>query len=153
MADAQTLTPNSDTDKAKADALAAQTKAIEAQNKANDATKTKEQLSADKAKADADDANAKLVQVTAEETVPAGVSTVKEAKIMAPVPNDMMADEHMAQKFGNDPANPQPLPGTTDGDGKIVELYRITPDSPDRVTIKVYPDNVGNYLRAGWSRD
>ncbi len=153
MADAQTLTPNSDTEKAKADAMAAQTKAVEMQNRANDSTKTKEQLSADKAKADADNANAKLAQVTAEETAPAGVSTAEEAKIMAPIPGDMPADEHMAQKFGNDPANPQPLPGTTDGDGKTVDLYRITPDSPDRVTIRVHPDMVGNYLRAGWSRD
>ena len=150
MADASTT----DTDKARADAMAAQTKAVEAQAKANDATKTKEQLAADKAKADADDAKAKLAESEAVEAAPEGVSMAGDAKIMAPIPDDMPAGEHMAQKFGNDPANPQPLPGTDDEEGKTVDLYRITPDVPGGpVTIKVHPDMVGNYLRAGWSKD
>lgn len=147
MADA----PTTDTDKAKADAAAAQAKALDAQKKADDAAKTKEQLAADKAKVDADDASAKAAEAEAAQATPQGVSTAADAKIMAPIPGDMPADSHMAQKFGNDPANPQPLPGTDDEDGKTASLYRITPDSAEPVTIKVHPDMVGNYLRAGWS--
>jgi hypothetical protein len=86
---------------------------------------------------------------------PAKVTTAKEGKLASAVtaPKQDMG-EHTAQKFGNDPENPQPAPGLKDVDkDALVELHMTTSDNPDPANPKVtrvHPDMVGDYLRAGW---
>ena len=61
----------------------------------------------------------------------------------------------LAQKFGNDPANPQPGKGEhANPDLKTVEMTRTTPDLPKGQLQRtwVHPEMVGDYMRAGWDR-
>lgn len=137
--------------KAEADARSAEIKAQEAQAKADEAGKSPEQKAADKAKAAADDARAEAAAVHAAPE-PEAV-TVDEAKVHAPVPGDLSAGHHRAQKFGNDPANPAPANGDhADPDLQTVKLTRTSPDADAPVTTMVHPEMVGDYLRAGWSK-
>lgn len=132
---------------------AAEIKALEAEVKVDEAKMTPEQRDAEKARAEADDARAAAEKARADAAKPQGVSTVTDAKVAAPVDPDMPASHHMAQKFGNDPANPKPATAEhADEDKQTVRLTRITPDSPEPVTADVHPEMVGDYLRAGWSR-
>lgn len=144
-------------DKTARDAQAAQAKADEAAAKLNlDGTpKSKEQLAAEKLQQDADDKAAKAAEAGA-----APVETVQsmaEAKTLAvPEDADVAADSGhwRAQKFGNDPANPQPATADhSDPDQMTVQLTRKTPDLPGKLqTTWVHPEMVGDYMRAGWSR-
>jgi len=69
----------------------------------------------------------------------------------------MEVGDHFAQKFANNPANPQPAPGL-DPDlpkEKQVRLEISDSDNPDPANPKVCyvdPVMVGDYLRAGWRR-
>lgn len=153
-------TPNTDTkvadaDKAKADAQAAQAKALDAQAKADDAKKSDEQKAADKARADADRARRDAALKEASLT-PSEPMTAVEAKIISPhLTEEMGAGDHLAQKFSNQPANPQIAKGEhADPDLATVKLTMVKSDglgSP--VITMVHPEMVGDYLRAGWSKD
>ena len=69
----------------------------------------------------------------------------------------MGVGDHYAQKFANNPANPQPAPGI-DPDmpqDQKVRLEITDSDNPDPANPKVtyVPEiMVGDYLRAGWRR-
>lgn len=144
-----------DADRAAAEAHEAEVKAQEARAKAEAEAdeRTAAEKRADTAEQAADDARARAAEAAA--GGPDGLKTVGEAGIVAPhVDPDTPAGDVMAVKRGNDPANPQPLPGiSADYDGPTVRLSRITPDKPGEVvTTDVHPDMVGDYLRAGWSR-
>ena len=90
--------------------------------------------------------------------------TAGEAKVLTTVADaEAPAGHHLAQKFGNDPANPKPADGmethVADEDGKLVEiedvktvtLSRKTPDHPDLVYTTCHEGMVGDMLRAGWN--
>lgn len=155
MADTPNTDPKPvDVDKAKADAQAAQVKAIDAQAKADDAKKSDEQRAADKARVDADKARAKAAEADAS-LVPTEPMTAVEAKIVSPhVTDDMGAGDHLAQKFSNQPANPQ-IAKAEHADPALCTV-KLTMTKADGlgapVITMVHPDMVGDYLRAGWSR-
>jgi len=132
----------------------AEAKAFEAQVKAAEASKSPEQRSADQARAAADEARRKAAADDAAANALPDRMTVVEAKIMAPVPDDMGAGDHMAQKFRNDPDNPHIYKGDHADPEKATERLRlIAPDHPSGfVTTVVHPEMVGDYLRAGWDR-
>ena len=140
-------------DAALADAHAADMAVIAAQAKVDEANKSPEQKALDKAMADASSKRAKAMELAAA-SKPAGPMSVEAAKVMAPVPGDMPAGDHKAQKFGNDPANPAPGPTVPVGAGSelmTVKLSRKSPDHPELIETMVHPDMVGDYLRAGWN--
>jgi hypothetical protein len=141
-------------EKAQAAAQDAREKAITAQAKADDAQKSPEQRRADTARAKADKADAKAAEAEMP-TDPRDPMSAVEAKVESPhVDEDMSAGDHFAQKFGNDPANPKPADGDhMDPDKCTVKLTRVTPDLSTPAVTMVHPDMVGDYLRAGWSRD
>lgn len=140
--------------KATADAQAADIKVQEAQAKAGDAKKSPEQLEVDKAAAEADQAHRKAMDTALAALGPKEPMTVTDAKVMAPVPENMGAGDHMAQKFGNDPENPHIAKGEhADPELATVRLSRKMPDHPDMVYTTVHPEMVGDYLRAGWNQD
>lgn len=149
MADQKT-----DAEKAQKAAHDAEVKATEARAKAEIDPRTPQERKADSAEAKADDARAKAAEAAASAD-PAEPMTAGEAKAL--LPNhllDLPAGAHLAQKFGNDPANPQLAPGLDPDEGATVRLSRITPDSQDGpVVTMVHPEMVGDYLRAGWSKD
>ncbi len=144
----------SDADKARADAQTAAAKAIDAQSKADAATKSKEQQDADKAAAEADKARRAAAEKEAS-LVPTEPMTAVEAKVISPhVTDDMGAGDHLAQKFSNQPANPQiAKPEHADPDLCTVKLTMAKADGLGAPAITmVHPDLVGDYLRAGWDR-
>jgi hypothetical protein len=114
----------------------------------------KELLEADRLDREAND----IIARQAEEAVKARGeirdTTVAEAKVAAAalVGADMSAGSHVAQKFGNDPRNPQLAPGLDPVEGRTVRLSRKTPDHPDLIYTTVHPDMAGDYERAGWNR-
>lgn len=117
--------------------------------------KSPEQLEMDKLQEKVVDAEAELASVEGSGTTFA--QTVTEAKTLV-VPEhgpDMDSGHWRAQKFGNDPSNPQPAPGIPDGDEfKTVQLTRVTPDLPKGQvqTTWVHEKMAGDYERAGWNR-
>lgn len=141
-----------DSEKAKEAAHAAEVKAQEARDKANVDTRTDAETKADAAEQKADDARAKAAEAGAAEAGAGELATVESAGIVAPhVDPDTPAGDVLAVKRGNDPANPEPLPGLQ-GDPSV-RLTRATPDKPGApVKIMVHEAMVGDYLRAGWSR-
>jgi hypothetical protein len=135
-------------------AHAADVKALDARAKAEADARTPEQKKIDDAAQKADDERAKAEQARTEARDGAGPMTAEEAKVHVPASLlDLPAGAHHAQKFGNDPANPQLAPGLNPDEGATVRLTRITPDVPGGpVVTMVHPEMVGDYLRAGWSR-
>lgn len=142
-----------DAQKAQKAAHDAEVKATETRAAADD-NRTAEQKKADEAERKADDARAKAEQTRIEEAGSIEPMTAEQAKTHIPAPLlGMPASAHLAQKFGNDPANPQLAPGLDPDEGATVRLERITPDVQDGpVVVMVHPEMVGDYLRAGWSR-
>lgn len=141
--------------KADNEAAEARTKAQLLQEEADRAKdgRTPEQKKADDAKRDADDAAAKAAEANSAARIKRPM-TMEEAKVQGYGMNeDMPAGHHMAQKFGNDPANPAPAPGLSPNPGvPVVRLSRKTPDNPDLVYTECHPDMVGDYMRAGWNK-
>lgn len=138
-------------EKAEAAAQEAEKTAAEARAKEAEADKSRETKAAEKAEAAADDKRAEAEEAKREESGEGKADTVETAGVVAPhVPADTPASDPLAVKRGNDPANPQPLPGL-DGE-PTVRLTRITPDKPGGpVETYVHEKMVGDYLRAGWS--
>ena len=133
-----------------ADAQKAAEEAEEARVAAEDAKLSPEEREARAAERKA--AHAKSEAALASAPAPKEPDTVATAGVLAPVDPGMLAGDHMAQKFGNDPANPKPAKHVTDDyDGPKTRLQRITPDMPEPAICDVHPDMVGDYLRAGWS--
>jgi len=135
-----------------ADVQAAEVKALEAQAKAVDAAKSAEQREADKARIEADGVRRKAAaDDDAAHALPDRM-TVAEAKIIAPVPPDMGAGDHMAQSFRNQPENPHIYKGEhADPDKATVRLRLIAPDHESGfATTVVHPEMTGDYIRAGW---
>ena len=144
----------SEADKAAAQARALDQKIIDERAKAVNAAKTDAERNADKMAKEADDARAKAAQLAIDESR-RGVreDTVATAGIVAPHADpELSAADFMAVKKGNDPANPQPASGLV-GDPDVL-LTRRSPDFPDQpIKIMVHEKMVGDYLRAGWSKD
>ena len=144
----------SEAEKAAAQARALDQKVMDERAKAIEASKTDAERNADKMAKEADDARAKAAQLSLEESR-RGVreDTVATAGIVAPHADpELSAADFMAIKKGNDPANPQPAPGLV-GDPDV-RLTRRSPDFPGQpVEIMVHEKMVGDYLRAGWSKD
>jgi hypothetical protein len=118
-----------------------------------DIGKSKEQLEADKLEREANDAIARQAAEDAEARGGIKGTTVAEAKMAAAplVGSDVLASDHFAQKFGNDPRNPKLAPGLNPAEATVL-LSRKTPDHPDLVYAMVNPEMVGDYERAGWNR-
>lgn len=133
---------------------AAEIKAQDAAKAAVDAGKSPEQRKADKARQDADDARAKAVEGEAADRALPPAMSVEEARMLVPVAGDVGAGDHLAQKFGNYPANPAPYKAEhSDPEKCTVQLHMVVPDHPlGARTTMVHPDMVGDYLRAGWSQ-
>jgi hypothetical protein len=149
------MTDMTEAEQAQDEATRLAAEAAEAQAKANEPKKNEEQIEADKLTAEADDAKAKADELTPEGGAD-GDTSVAEAKIVMPVGTDpeMPAGDYRAVKRGNDPANPEYLPGVSqDEKDQTVKLSRVTRDSAEPIYTWVHPDMVGNYLRAGWGRD
>jgi hypothetical protein len=148
MADKQT-----NIDKAEAAAHKADVAAVDTRAKVEADARSPEQKRIDDAAQKADDERAKAEQARAEAVGSIEPMTAEQAKAHIPAPLlSMPASAHLAQKFGNDPANPQLAPGLNPDEGATVRLTRITPDVQDGpVVIMVHPEMVGDYLRAGWS--
>lgn len=133
------------------EAHAADLAVIEAQKKMVEAAKSPEQKALDKAIADADTKRAKAMEMQMSAR-PDALMSVDSAKVLAPVPGDMSAGDHMAQKFGNDPANPKPGPHMSSApESATVRITRKSPDHAELIETMVHPDMVGDYLRAGWN--
>jgi len=118
-----------------------------------DLGKSKEQLEAEKLEREANDAIAKQAAEDAEARGNIRGTTVAEAKMAAAplVGADVLASDHYAQKFGNDPRNPKLAPGLNPANATVT-VSRKTPDHPDLVYAQVNPEMVGDYERAGWNR-
>lgn len=154
MADTIVQPAQTDSQKAIAEARALDQKIMDERAKARDANKTDAERNADKMAQKADDARAKAAQDAKDSSGEGSfVDTVETAGIVAPhVDPKTSAADFMAVKKGNDPANPQPAPGLT-GEPDV-RLTRLTPDFPGQpVEIMVHEKMVGDYLRAGWSKD
>lgn len=126
---------------------------VDAQKALEEASKSKEQRALDEAKQKADDARAAHADLTGSAIAAAAVPmTVAEAKVVAVVDPGTSAGDWRAQKFGNDPANPQLAPGISPTEN-LVKLSRKTPDIPgDGLAYTQVPkEMVGDYLRAGWN--
>lgn len=145
------------TDKQVDKSLAAVNKAdqavIDAQKALDDSRKSKEQLALEDAQMKASEVRSKhidLVGATGGSTAP---MTVAQAKVVAVVDPGTSAGDWRAQKFGNDPSNPQLAPGIAP-DQNHVKLSRKTPDIPgDGMAYTSVPkEMVGDYERAGWNR-
>ena len=132
----------------------AEAKVLDAQAKAAEAAKSPEQRAADQARVAADETRRKAAADDAATNALPDRMTVEEAKIIAPVPPDMGAGDHMAQSFRNQPENPHIYKGDHADPEKATERLRlIAPDHPSGfVTTAVHLDLVGDYLRAGWDR-
>lgn len=139
-------------EKAHEDAAAATLKANALRDAANAPGQTKEQKAASEAALKADDARAKAAEAGREEVT--GDTEAHDANVLGTkVDPDMSVGEHMAQKFGNDPANPKyAAKVSTAEEAQTIRLYRVTPDSPTPVYTFVAPEMVGDYMRAGWNR-
>lgn len=145
---------NKDADKARSDAAALAAKAEEAKAKAAEDAKTPEQKKIEKLNQDADDARAKAEQADREAHDGKALSTALDAKVLAPIDPSMSAGHHMAQKFGNDPANPKGFKPEFDlPENKTVRLSRVSPDSKEPIRTTCHPEMVGDYVRAGWNKD
>ncbi len=132
---------------------AAETRVQDAEKAALKAKKSPEQDKVDAARQEADDARAKAAADEAAATARPAAMSVEEARMLVPAPADMGAGDHMAQQFGNYPANPAPYKAEhADPEKCTVQLTMVVPDHPlgARTTI-VHPEMVGDYLRAGWS--
>jgi dTMP kinase len=132
----------------------AQVAADDAQKKANDAAanRTPEQKKADEALQKADDARAEAAEAAAKDDAAKAVpTTATEAGVLAIVPAGTMAGDHVAQKFGNDPANPKPAPGV-DMTANLVKLVIQKPEPEGKIYCEVPEKMVGDYERAGWNR-
>jgi hypothetical protein len=82
-------------------------------------------------------------------------TTVLEAKSPAALADPSLdVGDHFAQRFANQPENPQPAPGLREVEDKdLVRLEITDSDHPDPANPKVtyvHPEMVGDYLRAGW---
>ncbi|MEE7478432.1 hypothetical protein [Methylobacterium hispanicum] len=139
-------------EKAAADAHAAEIKAQETSDSAEAGERSAAEKKADDAEQKADDARARAAEADAKASSSGELDTVASAGIVAPhVDPATPASDVLALKRGNDPANPQPLPGLQ-GE-PTVRLTRTTPDKPGGpVETMVHEAMVGDYLRAGWSR-
>lgn len=135
----------------------ANAKALEADKAAAEAKMTPEERKAAEAHAKADEVLAKANEDEAQAAAVPDAMSVAEARMLVPAdkPEEMAAGDHMAQRFGNYPANPAPASAEhSDPEKQTVSLYMIVPDhEAGRRTTKVHPDMVGDYLRAGWSVD
>lgn len=115
-------------------------------------TQSKEEVAAQDAATKLDDLRAKAEMEKGITYQKRELHTVYGAKVLAIVPPETLAGDHMAQNFGNDPENPKTA-GNLQGDGKV-RMSRITPDVPNGpVVIEVHPDMVGDYARAGWNKE
>lgn len=126
---------------------------IDAQKALDDSRKSKEQRDLEDAQLKASEARSKhidLVGSTGGSTAP---MTVAQAKVVAVVDPGTSAGDWRAQKFGNDPSNPQMAPGIKP-DENHVKLSRKTPDLPgDGMAYTSVPKEMaGDYERAGWNR-
>lgn len=126
---------------------------IDAEQDVKDSGKSKEQLALEKAQSAHSDALAAHAGVAGAANAQQPM-TVAEAKVVAVVSPDLSAGDNLAQKFGNDPANPKLAPGVKVDPTNFVKLSRKTPDLPgDQLAVTaVPPEMVGDYERAGWNR-
>lgn len=148
------MTKTNDVTKTEAAANKAQADALEAQKKADAAAvdKTPEQVKADEAAKKADDLRAAAHEAAAAEADAKAVpSTATDAGVLAIVPAGTMAGDHVAQKFGNDPANPKPAPGV-DMTANLVKMVIQKPEPEGKIYCEVPEAMVGDYSRAGWNR-
>ncbi len=127
-------------DHAKADAETDPAKKAEAVKVANESAKL------------ADDSRAKEAEADRKAKGDAVETSVVDAKVMAPVDPNMPAGHHLAQKFGNDPANPK-HDDTLDPQSWYVRMSHQSPDHPFLMYCDVHPEMVGDYARAGWNLD
>lgn len=141
-------------DKAASEAASKSAAAEKARVEADESKLSPEQKKVRDAEREADDARAKANQAARDAEGQDAESTVADANVLGYGKHpDLAAGHHLAQKFGNDPANPRPatnMPEVTDNG--MVRLYRGTPDSKDLVYTSCHPDMVGDYMRAGWNR-
>lgn len=123
------------------------------QEEADRAKMTPEERAAKDAEREAALAKSQAALDANDPTVTPG-DTVESAKVsVVGIDPEMPASHHMAQKFGNDPANPKPAAHIPDNyDGPTVRLTMDKPDVEGLVTADVHPDMVGDYMRAGWSK-
>lgn len=128
--------------------------AEEARRNAEHSKLTPEQKKVRDADQEADDARAQAAQATREAEQHDAVATMADANTMGFGRHpDLSAGHHLAQKFGNDPANPRPKAGLPEvTDNGMVRLQRTTPDKSTPVYTMVHPEMVGDYLRAGWNK-
>jgi hypothetical protein len=140
--------------KLRAEASKLQTEAAEARAKAIAGKQTPEEQAATDAEKRADEAAAKAAEAERLAQVNAVPATAGDARVLAPPDPAMPAGHHMAQKFGNDPANPKSAKGEHDDpELKTVRLVRQSPDRPELIRTSCHPEMEGDYLRAGWSLD
>lgn len=112
----------------------------------------KAEAAAREAEQKADDLHAKVVAESNADAASADATTSVDAGTLAVVDPSTPAGDHLAQKFGNDPANPKLAPGL-DPEVATVRMSRVTPDHPEGpVFCDVHPEMVGDYARAGWNK-
>lgn len=145
-------------EKARDEAGKAAATAAEDKAKVEEKKLTPEEKAARESAQKADDAAAKAAEADRAARGTTKPMTVEDAKVAAPVDPAMPAGHHMAQKFGNDPANPKSIPFTLPNGQSVpmestVRLSRKTPDHADLVHTTCQPNMVGDYLRAGWNID
>lgn len=97
-----------------------------------------------------DDKKARAAEQKADDAL-AKEQEARHAEIAEREPEEGAA-EHEGQTFGNKPSNPKLAPGV-DPDGAKVRLSRVTPDKAEPEIIDVPEAMVGDYLRAGWTKD
>jgi hypothetical protein len=140
--------------KLRVEASKLQAEATEARAKASVGKQSDEEKAAIEAEKKADDAQAKAAEAERAAHGATAPMTVADAKVLAPLDPAMPAGDHLAQKFGNDPANPKSARSEHDDPAlKTVRLVRQSPDRPSLIHTSCHPDLQGDYLRAGWSLD
>jgi hypothetical protein len=128
--------------------------AAEARAKADASKQSPEEQAAVEAERKATEAQAKADEAERHAEVAVAPMTAGDAKVLAPVDPAMPAGHHLAQKFGNDPANPKgSKPEHDDPELKTVRLVRQSPDPRALIRTSCHPEMEGDYLRAGWSLD
>lgn len=143
-------------EKARAEHAKLAAKAAEDRAAAEHGKLTPEQVKANESHQKADDAAAKVAESErSAATFAAREHTIEGANVLGYGKHpDLPASHHLAQKFGNDPANPRPKAGMPEvTDNGMVRLQRTTPDNSTPVYATCHPDLLGDYMRAGWSRD
>lgn len=140
-------------DKSAANVQKAAQAVLDAEAAVAKAKKSKEEQALDEARAKHGDAVAAHAELTgAASDAAAQPMTVAAAKVLAVVDPNTSAGDHVAQKFGNDPANPALAVGV-DPTANLVKLSRQTPDLPKGTLAytEVPEKMVGDYVRAGWN--